>query len=258
MSLWKDAAGGLTIPANGVGGSWIVKLPSERHKDVPENEFAMMELARRVGLDVPDTKLLPLEEIRGLPPEVSGLGSQAFVIKRFDRLDGGIRVHIEDFAQVFGVYPVNKYQKANYEMIASVLAAETGQPGVAEFIRRFTFNALIGNGDMHLKNWSVSYPDKRTAAIAPVYDFVSTLLYVPKERLALNFADTKSFEALDHDRFEKFAANARLSSALVREAVSSTVERFHAAWQQRKDLPISAELDSAINAHLKNVPISRG
>lgn len=258
FSAVKDAAGGLTIPAGGVGGSWIVKLPSERHKDVPENEFAMMELARRVGIDVPETRLTPIADIAGLPPEVASLGSQAFVIKRFDRLQGGVRVHIEDFAQIFGVYPNNKYAKANYDMIARVLAAETGEAGVAEFIRRFVFNALIGNGDMHLKNWSVIYPDKRAAAIAPAYDFVSTVLYMKSESLALNFADTKSFGDLDLHRFERFADKVRVSSALVRDTVKNTVERFHAAWATRQDLPLPNGLEAVIETHLRGVPIGRG
>ena len=48
FSAIKDAAGRLTIPIDGVGGSWIAKLPSSRFPNLPENEFAMMELARRV------------------------------------------------------------------------------------------------------------------------------------------------------------------------------------------------------------------
>jgi serine/threonine-protein kinase HipA len=76
------------------------------------------------------------------------------VIKRFDRLENGVRVHIEDFAQVFGLPPSRKYERANNEMIARVLAAETSEIDIAEFVRRFVFNARIGNGDMHLKNWS--------------------------------------------------------------------------------------------------------
>ena len=86
FSAVKEAAGGLTIPANGVGGSWIVKLPSERHRDLPQNEYAMMELARRIGIDIPETRLVPLAEISGLPPETAHFGSSAFAIKRFDRL----------------------------------------------------------------------------------------------------------------------------------------------------------------------------
>ncbi|TPD59302.1 type II toxin-antitoxin system HipA family toxin [Emcibacter nanhaiensis] len=257
FSAVKDTTGGLTIPANGTGGSWIAKLPSTIHKDVPENEFAMMELARMVGIDVPETQLLPLNEIGGLPDDVSDIGTHAFVIKRFDRINSDIRLHIEDFAQVFGVYPQRKYERANYDMIAQVLSAETGEAGVVEFIRRFTFNALIGNGDMHLKNWSLIYPDRRTASIAPAYDFVSTILYIKNDKLALNFAGTKLFEELDMDRFEKFAAKARLSSAVVRNTVENTVERFHAAWQQRGDLPISAELETVINDHLRVIPLSK-
>ena len=257
FSAVKDAAGGLTIPANGMGGSWIVKLPSAQHKGVPENEFAMMELARRAGIDVPESKLVSLSEIAGLPADVASLGSHAFVIKRFDRLENGVRVHIEDFAQVFGLPPSRKYERVNSEMIARVLVAETSELDVAEFVRRFVFNALIGNGDMHLKNWSLIYPDKRKAALAPAYDFVATIEYIQPERLALNFAGTKDFAELDRARFERFAAKAQLSSKLVTDTLSQTVARFHEAWTTRKDLPISKVLDAAISAHLKNVPVAK-
>jgi HipA-like protein len=53
FSAVMEASGGLTIPAHGVGGSWIVKLPSAQFATVPENEFVMLELARAVGLQVP-------------------------------------------------------------------------------------------------------------------------------------------------------------------------------------------------------------
>lgn len=49
--------GGLTIPAEGTGGSWIVKLPSQQYSGVPENEFAMMTIARMMGMDVPELQL---------------------------------------------------------------------------------------------------------------------------------------------------------------------------------------------------------
>src|ERR1700730_13205077 len=42
LSALKDATGGLTIPASGKGGNWIVKFPSERFAAVPENEYWMM------------------------------------------------------------------------------------------------------------------------------------------------------------------------------------------------------------------------
>jgi serine/threonine-protein kinase HipA len=171
FSAIKDAAGRLTIPIDGVGGSWIAKLPSTKFPNLPENEFAMMELARRVGVSVPDTMLVPMSQISGLPTGISAVGQYAYVIKRFDRAANGERVHIEDFAQVFGVYPERKYERASYRNIAEVIWAETGEAGIVEFLRRLVFNGLIGNADMHLKNWSLMYPDRRSAAIAPAYDF---------------------------------------------------------------------------------------
>ena len=57
FSAIHNARGGLTIPAKGVGGSWIVKLPSREFRRVPENEYSMLTLARLVGMDVPAVEL---------------------------------------------------------------------------------------------------------------------------------------------------------------------------------------------------------
>lgn len=67
FSAVQQANGGLTIPATGQGGSWIVKLPSSRFEAVPENEYSMMELARMLGMDVPETQLLPINRIANIP-----------------------------------------------------------------------------------------------------------------------------------------------------------------------------------------------
>src|SRR5260370_4213013 len=119
----------------------MVRLPPSRYRELPENEFAMMELARHIGIAVPETKLIPVNRISGLPVEVISLGERAFVIRRFDRAPpSGELIQIEDFAQVFGVYPEDKYgrpgQRASYRNIAEVLWAETGAAGVTDFVRR--------------------------------------------------------------------------------------------------------------------------
>lgn len=194
FSAVNEASGGLTIPAKGVGGSWIVKLPSREYERVPENEYAMMTLARKIGIDVPAVQLVDINTIRKLPDGIGTLAGHALAIERFDRLSDGTAVHIEDFAQVFGVYPARKYKKASYSNIAGVVATESGERDVAEFIRRLTFNTLIGNADMHLKNWSVIYPDRHNAVLAPAYDYVSTIAYIRDREAALNFSRTKRFD----------------------------------------------------------------
>ncbi|MEZ5573103.1 MAG: HipA domain-containing protein [Halioglobus sp.] len=94
------ATGGLTIPAKGVGGSWIVKLPSEKYVGVPENEYSMMTLARKIGMNVPALELIDVADIGGLPRDVGAMAGKALAIERFDRLSDGSSVHIEDFAQI--------------------------------------------------------------------------------------------------------------------------------------------------------------
>ena len=246
---------GLIIPSNGVGGGWIVKLPHSIFRQVPENEYTMMELARRVGIDVPQIALHPIEEIQGLPRELSHLGNHIFAIKRFDRTDSGDRIHIEDFAQIFGVYPEKKYESASYRNIAEVIQKEVGETGIVEFIKRFVFNALIGNGDMHLKNWSLIYREKNKASLAPAYDFVSTILYLPEDRLALNFVDSKDFGSLTLNQFKRFASKAQLSEKLVLDTVGETIERFSESWKTIKDLPLKEDVRNAILNHLKTIPL---
>ncbi|NQV79360.1 MAG: HipA domain-containing protein [Alphaproteobacteria bacterium] len=257
FSAINEASGGLTIPAKGVGGSWIVKLPSREFQGVPENEFSMMTLARLVGIDVPPVHLIDINEIRNLPEGIGTLSGQAFAIERFDRLPGGEAVHIEDLAQVFGVYPEQKYKNASARNIAAVIGAEGREADIAEFVRRLTFNTLIGNADMHLKNWSLIYPDRRQAALSPAYDFVSTIPYIPDRNAALNFSRTKRFDEYSQDELSHLAAKARLPEKLVLDTARETVERFHEQWQREKaNLPLSAIVIDAIEEQLKIVPIA--
>ena len=255
FSAVQDTAGRFTIPDDGIGGSWIVKLPSARFPNLPENEFAMMELARRVGIAVPDTKLTPLNRISGLPRGFEALGERAYVIKRFDRAPNGVRIHIEDFAQVFGVYPERKYERASYRNIAEVLWAETGETGITEFLRRLVFNALIGNADMHLKNWSLIYADQRRAALAPAYDFVSTVAYLPDDSLALSLVDSKQFSSITTEQFERFAAKARLPTKLTLDTVQQTVAHFADVWRDVGRDFIDPRIREAIDRHLGSVPL---
>ena len=113
FSAVEAAGGGLTIPVRGVGGSWIVKLPSREFERVPENEYSMMTLARLIGMEVPALRLIDPDAIGNLPEGIGALNGQALAIERFDRLGDGTLVHVEDFAQVFGVHPENKYKKAS-------------------------------------------------------------------------------------------------------------------------------------------------
>lgn len=258
FSAVMEATGGLTIPVEGVGGSWIIKLPSLRFERVPENEYAMMTLARLIGIDVPEIRLVGMEEISGLPPSMGRMPGAALAVKRFDRGTPGAMIHMEDFAQVFGVYPERKYARASYRNIAEVIWTEIGDNGIAEFIRRLIFNTLIGNADMHLKNWSLIYPDQHRAALSPGYDFVSTIAYIDDDNLALTLLKSKKMSALSQDTLAQFAAKARLPEKRVLIESSETVERFMEVWtRERTHLPLSTHIIETIDTHLRKITIVR-
>jgi len=247
--------GGLTIPVSGTGGEWIIKLPSARHPDLPEAEFAAMSLASALGIEVPDIDLLPLDQIEGLPDEINRYGTSAYAIRRFDRTESG-PVHIEDFAQVYGVYADDKYKNASYREILSVLAVETDEASVVEFIRRLTYSVLIGNGDMHLKNWSLIYSDRRRPLLAPAYDLLSTVAYIPEDESALKFHRSREWDSYTYDALEIIADKARLPSHLVVSTARETVERFDELWEKEKDhLPFSPDVRTAIARHRKRLAV---
>jgi serine/threonine-protein kinase HipA len=257
FSAISGASGGLAIPAKGMGGSWIVKLPSARFAGVPENEYSMMELARLVGMDVPSINLIDINDVDNLPAGIGEMQGQAFAIKRFDRLEDGSPVHIEDFAQVFDVYPKDKYKKASLANIARVIGAESGENDIAEFIRRLVFNTLIGNADMHFKNWSLIYPDRRSARLSPAYDFVSTIPYIEDEKAALKYSRTKRFDEFTFDELKHLSARALIPEKIVLDTAIETVALFHEHWQKEKvNLPLYSNVIEAIDKHIAKVPIS--
>jgi len=257
FSAVSSATGGLTIPAKGVGGSWIVKLPSEKNDGVPENEYSMMTLARQIGMNVPVIELIDIDTIGNLPDDVSSIKGQALAIERFDRLSDGTAVHIEDFAQIFGLYPEDKYANASAVNVAGVIAMESDDSDVREFIRRLVFNSLIGNADMHVKNWSVIYPDAHVARLAPAYDFVSTIAYLPDDHAALKFSRTKRFDQFGEEELAHLAGRAKLPKALVLDTTRETTALFHQHWNNEKNnLPLHTDVIKAIEEQIKKVPLS--
>jgi serine/threonine-protein kinase HipA len=257
FSAVMEASGGLTIPAGGLGGSWIVKLPSARYKTVLENEFAMLELARRTGISVPENKLIEVTSIKGLPEQAHTVESKALAVKRFDRLPDGAPVHMEDFAQVFGEFPNNKYKFHSYANIAAVLWAEIGEDAVREFVRRLVFTVVIGNADMHLKNWSLLYPDRRTPALSPGYDFVATIPYIPNDALALSFGDSRSLSEITPDQMRRFADTARIPASPLWKIAVETAERTADSWKTLEQADVlSKDLKDSIGKQILSVAAS--
>lgn len=252
---------GLTLPLSGQSGEFIAKLPDLRYEGVPENEFSMMTWASAAGIAVPELSLIPLDRVQGIPKELLSRGSNAFVIRRFDRI-GPERVHTEDFAQVLSRLPTptGKYGGANYETLGNILYALGGREDLEEFVRRLVAMVLMGNGDAHLKNWSLIYADGRTARLAPAYDLVATGIYVSGvETLALNLAKTKSFEDVSLESFRRMARKLDMPSDRdLDDVVRQSLNDLQASWLKvRSDLPARPELLEWVDHRLNDLPLAK-
>jgi serine/threonine-protein kinase HipA len=255
FSAIRDATGGLTIPAHGQDGKWILKMPSATYPLVPENEYTMLTFARRVGIDVPDIGLIESADVGNLPPEVRKDLGKSMYIRRFDR-SGDSRIHAEDFAQIFNQYPANKYENVSYANILAGIWRNIGEEGTKEFVRRLTFSIGIGNADMHLKNWSVIYRDGKTPELAPAYDYVSTIVYIPNDRLALTLARTKEWTDISSDLLTRFARRASVPRGVVLSAARDMVERMHEELPHLNDQGlVPREFTSAIERHIASIPL---
>ena len=157
-------------------GKYILKPPHLLYHHVPENEALTMSLASRYGLQTP---------LHGLVPSIDG--SYTYFVKRFDRRGHSKKVHQEDFAQLSNRARTTKYD-SSMERVVEIIAAYCTFPAVErlKLFKRTLFSFVIGNEDMHLKNFSlIILPNK--VELSPVYDLLNTSIILPniKEELAL-------------------------------------------------------------------------
>lgn len=223
-------------------GTWIIKVPSNRFLEVPLNEYSCMKLAEAAGISIPEIKLVKLKNIKGIPDIKMPDEEYAFAIKRFDRI-AGERIHAEDFAQVFDLYPGDKYRHTNYDTIAKTLFHTFPDPipHIQEFVARLVVNIMIGNGDAHIKNWSILYEDRITPALSPAYDILFTGAYIEDEdSIALNLGKEKKIDQLTLSHFKRLAKRAGIDWQIVKGRIFETIEKARSNWPTLlPDLPMA-------------------
>jgi len=248
----QEQDGRYQIAEAGALGDWIIKTPSTTHKHVPLNEYTAMRLAELVGIDIPDIRLIPMEQVEQLPHINLPNEPYAFAIRRFDRHNGQ-RIHMEDFAQVLSKYPQEKYLGGNYQQIAKVLYqySKDGLHDVQQFARRLLVNILLANGDAHLKNWSLIYPDAITPTLSPAYDIVTTRVYMQNEQaFALNLGKAKDWYRADLVQFEYWADKSGIPWRAIRPHLHDVMERACTLWPAAlDDLPMADDHKAALKKH---------
>lgn len=164
-----------TLRVAAEGGHYILKPQAQTFPHLPENEQVTMRIAESVGIDIPACALVELED-----------GSRAYIVRRFDRTADGKKLLQEDFCQLAVRSPKDKYA-GSAELCVKLLLRYASAPVVEahRLFRLLVFVWWTGNGDMHLKNFSLlRHPDGHYR-LSPAYDLLSTRLVIPGDELAL-------------------------------------------------------------------------
>lgn len=215
----------------------IAKLPTVEYPLLPQVEALSMQLAAAAGVTVCQVALAPLEHIDSEQPFVLGEGKSFLAVTRFDRGgSGGAHIHCEDFAQILGVPPEQKYTHP-YATYATMLQLLLGMPALGtdaacELLRRIVVNDLLGNFDGHLKNFGLLYRDGRTPALSPAYDVVAYAAYMPGRGHALRFtAESPAHERLSPAVLRRLCnAAPGLLETKAQAVVRETVQKAFATW----------------------------
>jgi serine/threonine-protein kinase HipA len=164
------------------GATHIVKFwEQNEYPQLAANEFFCLKVAEKSGLDVPPYRLAE--------------DALALVIDRFDLRPDGTYHGFEDFCVLNARRTDEKYRGSYETSIMKRFAEFANSPHVGEDLERlFTLiviNCALRNGDAHLKNFGIVYDDVQgEARLAPVYDLVTTSVYLPKDSMALTLNGT--------------------------------------------------------------------
>ncbi len=152
-----------------INGKYIIKPQHYIYPQLPENEDLTMKMASKCGIDTP---------LHGMV--YSKDGTLSYFIKRYDRISRIKKLHVEDFAQLAGEKRETKYSYTVEKLINLIdFHCTFPQLEKIKFFKRFLFNFLTGNEDMHLKNYSIISRDDKIE-LCPAYDFLNTSIVLGK------------------------------------------------------------------------------
>ena len=228
----------------GLDGNYILKLPSGMYPELPEAEHFAMMLANLCGIETADFGLVRLAN-----------GALAYVTRRMDREDGV--KHMEDMCQLTERRTERKYF-GSYEQIAKCIGRYSSVPGqdIAAFFDELLFCYLIGNSDMHLKNFSLIREHDGEWHLSKAYDLVPVKTVMPADEddlaLTVNGKNRKlrlgDFrQAADSMRFTpvQFARSLKRVTSAVRAHLDEALARSFLSDD------FKSRLSKLVAAHLK-------
>jgi serine/threonine-protein kinase HipA len=189
-----------------------------------------MRLADLFDIEVPPCALVPLRD-----------GPLAYLVARFDRPVTGGKLRQEDFCQLEEKSPKEKYD-GSAELCVKVTRRFTAEPvlEVLKLFRLVLFGWWTGNGDMHLKNFSILTASDGRPRLAPAYDLLCTRLVIGDDPLALPVGGQK--ENLNRKTWEKFAEYCGLPLKMIAHELARPQATLSKAAALIERSPLSNEM----------------
>jgi serine/threonine-protein kinase HipA len=156
----------------GLWGNYILKPPAEEYPHMPEVEDCTMHLAELFRIPVVPHTLIRLDS-----------GELAYLTRRIDRNSKNNKpIHMEDFCQLSGKLTEHKY-RGSMESIGKLIRKYSSNAlfDLITFFEVTLFSFLTGNGDMHLKNFSLIHNENGQISLTPAYDLLSTRIFISEK-----------------------------------------------------------------------------
>lgn len=207
------------VPSGHIPTTHILKPPTGEWDGHAENEHFSLQLARSLGLIVPNSNVLRFQD------EI------AIVVERYDRARAGtrwLRIHQEDMCQALGLHPARKYESdggPGVRRIVELLREHSSSPDedVQAFLDGIAFNWLIAGTDAHAKNYSLLLGRNGVVRLAPFYDLASILPYpavnMNKAKLAMKIGGEYRLRNIGLRNWQKLAAELRFEETKLIERV---------------------------------------
>ena len=178
----------------GLPSGYILKPQASKYKQLPEFEHTAMLLAELCQIKVVPHALIPINKNNEL----------AYITKRIDR-NNNEKIHMEDFAQASFTYTEDKY-RSSYEECMSLIDKYSKNPLLDKLslFKCLYFCFVIGNSDVHLKNFSFVMDDEGKYSLSSFYDLLPTKVILPSDQdeLGMRFNGRKNnLRKLDFDQF---------------------------------------------------------
>lgn len=159
---------------------FIVKSWTSEYPQLALNEYFCMRVIKNAKLPTPEFYL---------SDDLS-----MFVMKRFD-VQNNVYLGFEDMCVLTARGTDEKYNGSYEEcvrVIKDIVEPRKRQEDLRIFFKALIMNHLLQNGDGHLKNYGIIYSnDFEDATLAPIYDVITTTIYIKNDIPALKLSDGK-------------------------------------------------------------------